>query len=462
MATNAAQRLSNAPRPVTAALKKPVSARSIEERLARLKERRTGVPATTKAKTKVNAVEVPKFRYIDDVTRFLDDMRQSVDETSSLINVQQRMLARLLKPFPEKVAAALSAVKAALTFNISDDAGDKKSYLKRKIDPELTKVVVPNMADLKKQYGLAEDLYEKHRMLEAVGTQMSMQFQEKNRGEAYKQAEDSLKMLKAKVDGELKKVLAFLNEVASKHVPKTFMRYRQAIMQEIEEHVMFESSNQFMYVNTTDDGDLVFTNYIMLVNATNLDGNVTPHLYISIQWIVGEHVQVQVNHEFELPAILLREGGTAVSSVGEAVKAISELLDLEDFATSLGTVPLSTQLKDDPSQISEQMFSYKERISKVNVDQDSITFNLRPGTSNVQAQEMSRPLYLEVKQLFRNSRGVRLRVAISSRAIKFTLVNLAERGQVSLHDAEFLAQKFGLNDSQLRKVVNILNEGDTK
>jgi hypothetical protein len=450
MATNAAQRL-------MAAQSTKVNARSIEEKLARLKARRTGTKAT--ATTKVCAVELPKFRYVDDVTRFLDQMSDEVDEISSLINVQQKMLARLLRPGP-KVVAALQAVRAGMTFNISDDdEGKSKSHLKRKIDPELTKIVVPNLAELKKQYGLAEDLYEKHRTLEAVETQLSMQFSEKNRGDAFAKADESLKQLKAKVDTELKKVLAFLNDVAAKHVPKSFMRYRQGIMQEVEEHVQFESSDQFMYVNTTDEGDLVFTNYILLQNAVNDEGKTTLHLYISIQWIVGAQIQVQINNEFELPAVLMREGGTAVSSVGEAVKAISELLDLEDFATSLGTVPLLTELKNDPSRITENMFSYKEFIKKVDIDMDAITFQLRPGTDIAQAREIATPLYLEVKQLFRNSRNLKLKAKITNKAISFSLNNVAQRGQVALHDAEFLAQKFGLNDSTLRKVVKYLNEG---
>jgi hypothetical protein len=143
------------------------------------------------------------------------------------------------------------------------------------------------------------------------------------------------------------------------------------------------------------------------------------------------------------------------------VKAISELLDLEDFATSLGTVPLSTQLNKDPSQISQNMFSYKEFIKKVDIDVDSITFQLRPGTTKEVVDEIKYPLYTEVKTLFRNSRQVKLRMAINgTKSITFTIVNVAQRGEVSRHDAEFLSDKFGLNDSQLRKVVNILNEGE--
>jgi hypothetical protein len=106
------------------------------------------------------------------------------------------------------------------------------------------------------------------------------------------------------------------------------------------------------------------------------------------------------------------------------------------------------------------MFSYKEFIKKVDIDNDAITFTLRPGTTAEQAREIMSPLYLEVKQLFRNSRSLKLKAQVSSKAIKFTMNNVAQRGAVSLHDLEFLAEKFGLNDQQLRKAVKFLNEGD--
>lgn len=406
---------------------------------------------------KVCAVELPKFRYLDDINRFLDSMAKDIDELGSLAIEQQKLLSYLKEPKTSVKSALLKA--ATFSFDITDDAGDKKTHLRRKIDPELTKVVVPNITKLREQYGLSEDLYERYRTLEAIETQLSMQFPDR-RGEAYNKAEAAIAELKSKVQAKLKEVLEFLNEVAAKHVPKTFVRYREAIMQEVEEHVNFEDSDQFMYVSTTEDGELVFTNYIMLKDAQNDEGRISPHLYISIQWIVGSQIQVQVNHEFELPNILLKEGGEVVSSVGEAVKAISQLLDLEDFSTSLGTVPLSTQLLQDPSKLTPNMFSYKDFIKKVVVDTEKLIFQLRPDVTDEEVNEIKYPLYNEVRQLFKRARKVKLRMKISRKEIEFDIVNVAERGEVSRTDAEFLAHKFGLNEQQVRKVVNILNSGE--
>jgi hypothetical protein len=414
----------------------------------------------TTAAQKVCAVELPKFRYIDDVSRFLDTMREELDELDQVVKIQQEALAYLTKP-KDFIRAAL--VKAAgFSMNITQPEGGSKSHLKRKIDPDLPKFVIPNITKLREQYALTEELYEKHRLLQAVETQVAMQFPDRS-GKEYNNAIGAIKALKDKVGGQLKEVLGFLNKVAAEHVPKTFMKYREAVMQEISEHVFFEDSEQFMYVNTSPDKDLVFTNYILLQNATNDEGKVTPHLYISIQWTVTKSVVVQVNHEFELPAQLMKEGGTDVASAGEAVKAISRLLDLEEFSTSLGALPLATQLRMEPSQITPTMFTYKDFISRIDVDANTITFILRKGTTQEQVDEIKYPLYEEVKALFHRdltkSRKAKLQVKPTKQKITFTLINVAERGEVTNHDAEFLADRFGLDDSRLRKVVNILNEG---
>lgn len=449
MKTNASMRL------------KTTAKTDYSERLQKLKARRAPIqrpfPSTAKkttAATKVMAIELPKFRYISDVTRFLDQMKDEIDDLDSLIKVQQKQLAYLHRPRDTVKAAIVNA--ATFEFTIDPDAGAKKTHLKRKIDPELTKIVVPNIKKLEEQYGLSEDLYEKHRTLESLETQLSMQFPKKNSTEV-NEALSTLRALKNKVGERLKEVLGFLNEVAAEHVPRTFKRYMDAIIQEVQEHVMFESNQVFLYVSATPEGQLVFTSYLMLVNATNDEGEITPHLYISVQWIVGETVHVQINHEYELPNALLKDPGSEVGSVGEAVKEISHLLSLEDFATSLGTVPLATQLKMDPSKVTEGMFTYKSFIKKVSIDADKLVFDLRPGVTTEQLDEIKYPLYQEVKELFKRSRNIKLRMAVTKKAVVFTVINVAEKGEVNVSDAEFLKDKFGINDTQLRKVVNVLN-----
>ena len=41
--------------------------------------------------------------------------------------------------------------------------------------------------------------------------------------------------------------------------------------------------------------------------------------------------------------------------------------------------------------------------------------------------------------------------------LTFNIVKIAEGGEFSQYDAEWLRDKFGLNNTQLRKIVNIIN-----
>lgn len=405
------------------------------------------------------ASDLPKFRYLDDVTRYVDEMAHEVDLLTKVSKKQAQMLASLKSP-AAKVQALLTKA-ASFVFTVGpddDDDKDQRRNLKRKIDPNLVKVVVPNLKKLQERYALAEEFYEKRRSLESVEATLTMQFRNRSEGPAYNEALSSVRALRAKVDAALKEVLGELHEIASGHIPKTFQTYMHAVEEEVQRHVNFEDSNLFLYVHVSDDGEIVFTYYLLLNHAINDEGKVTPHLYIAVQWIVGDkggHVKVYVNHEYELPNKLMREPGTAVSNAGEAVKAISHLLDLEDFSTALGTLPFKHHLAKDPNP---DLFSYKEFVSKVAVDNENMIFKLRRGVGPSQRREIAYQLYQEVKHMLKVPKGAKLKMEISSDQILFNLASVASPGQVNTYQAEWIKDQFGLSDSALRKVVNIINQ----
>lgn len=423
-------------------------------------QRLVGSKIKKRNEVKAVGVELPKFRYLDDAVRYLDQMKEETRETDQIIKQMKKSLAYLLNPKQEIKAALVTAAGMEFVINDDEDAGKaKRSRMRKKINPELIKeIAVPNLNKLKSQYKLSEDLYEKHRTLEAMQTQLAMQFPDR-RGEAFDAAMGSLKSLTDKVASQLKEVLSFLSDVAEEHVPNEFKKYMNAVSAEVSEHVLFEDSNLFLYVHVDSEGELVFTYYMMLINATNDEGRTTPHLYISIQWkVMANEVEAQINHEFENPDKLLKTGGTSVDSAGEAVKAISHLLDLEDFSTSLGTVPLSQQFRKAPDQLDPNMFSFKQFISKLEVDNDELVFKLRKGVTKEQAKEITYQLFQEVKQLIKNSRTAKLKVTYTNKEIRFHIASVAKGLDVSTYDAQFLQERFGLSDAQLRKVVNVINQ----
>jgi hypothetical protein len=239
------------------------------------------------------SIDTPRFRYLDDAIRFLETIGDDARDSDALIRVQQSLLAHLLQP-KDWISASLN---------------------NRKIDPKLSRVVIPSLKRLESQFGLSEELHDRLRLLDAVESQISVQFPDR-KGLPYDEALGVLRSVRKKTETQLDTVLEFLQQIAEKHIPKAFGRFRQAIAQELEQHVEFEKSQQFLYVSIENE-DLVFTNYFLLKDAHSEERTV-PELYISLQWVVGRALYVNLNHEFDLPAQLYRDPGIAAQTLIDA------------------------------------------------------------------------------------------------------------------------------------------------
>lgn len=416
-------------------------------------------------KVTAKGVDLPRFRYLDDYTRFIEQMEEELRDTEQVVQQQQKLLSSLNKDKESMNLARFCS--AAFTFDVTPS--DKKALnrvqkqMKTAIDTTHTKIAIQNLGKLKTQYALAEDLYEKHKTVEAMETQLSLQFPDR-RGEAFKAAQASLAALKGKVAAQLKIVFGYLNEVAAKHVPKEFVNYMDLVGKTVSDHVKFDSSELFLYVSVDKDGTLLFTYYLMLQNAVNDEGRVTPQLYISLQWKLGKggenKVTVQLNHEYEVPNKLAHSGGVDVHTVGDAVKAIGKLLDLQDFSSALGIVPLTLQLKVDPQNLNTHMFSARDMIQSISVDEHYLNFTLRKEANTKEIiGQIAQQLYTDIKGLLKSKAEIFMKPEKkgSATVLSFHIVKKAQAGEFSAHDAEFLRDRFGLTDSAMKKIVNILN-----
>lgn len=410
-----------------------------------------------------NTTEIPKFRYLEDVRKFLNQLGRELDESSQVLVQQQKTLGASL-------LAAKPSVLKAIVFDVTptDNARQREQLktVRTKIDPALTKVVVPNIKKLQSQYNLAEDLYEKYRTVEQVETTLTMSFATR-KGDQYARTMAEVQALKTKIQDQLKLCFAFLNEVAAKHVPQQFMDYVDALAALIEDHVIFKSYQSFLYVSVDPEGDLVFTNYLMLEQVANDEGSIAPHLYVSVQWVLAKvsTISVDLNYEYEVPNKLIGSG-ELVGSVGDAAKAVATMLELENFSSALGVVPLALQLKVDPTSLDPSMFSYQDFISKVIVEENTISFKLRrEASSSETVTEIGAQLYKELKVLMK-PKGVRLTMKQTKIAgvyvLIFVIVKVSEGGEFNQYDMEFMRDKFGLNTQALRKIVQIINRSDSK
>lgn len=256
------------------------------------------------AATREHSLELPKFRYLDDASRFINTLVKAVSATDAKIEAQQKTLASL----------ASKSVKAAVT----------KTTAKK---------LVPGMQKLQAHYDLTSELYERYRSLAAVESQVALQFIDR-RGDGYAKVTSALANLKSKVQDQMRRVLSFASEVADKHVPKQFDECRQAIAQEVENSVRFEDSEQFLYASASPDDQMVFTSYLLLLGAHAADGRKVPTLFISLQWVVGEGYYVQLNQEFQLPEALMR--AEPVEDLQGVCGQLTYLLGDEGFEAEVG------------------------------------------------------------------------------------------------------------------------------
>lgn len=437
--------------------------------------------------------QIPKFRYVSDVQKYLDQLRSEVRDLGQLVKIQQKVVAHLQKPKASILSSLETSARTGLAlvgalrltskelksarfeqFTISDGSEmtnkKVKQLLKKEVDLSLKKVVIPQVKKLQQQYGLAQELHEKYQTLDAVEAQVNMQFAN---ARDVQTALTGVVQLKNEVKLQLQEVLGFLNSVANAHMPPSFKAYVEALAKVLETQVFFDSSKTFLYVHVSEKGSLVFTAYILLENAVDEEGNVTPGLYITVQWNQGTHdqedpfVRIYLDNEFVLPQKLQNSShGTDVQSVGSAVAALKDLLDMENYVSALGLIPLDTLLKVDPKGLSKNLFSVREYLQSVAIDSENnvlrFVFKRVQGVNKSGVEEFAKQLFVELKQILRKSRGTKIRQRAGrigdNWVVDFTVQNVATGSQLNQYDLEFLRQRFGLTDTQIRKVSRIFME----
>ena len=401
--------------------------------------------------------ELPKFRRIEDIQRYLDEVAKDVAISEKMVEQQHKLLSRLLKPTP-KLGQVMAA--AFVEFDVTPGAGSggrrgKGTLDKSVVAPSINKVVIPNLSKLKDQYGLMESLYAQRVLMDSVETQMAMQFPTKVQGPQYEATQGAVKKLRDKIDVQLQKVCTFLSDVAEKHVPKQFVEYVGAVSEAVANRVTFDSSERFLYVSVNDKS-LYFTEYLVLKDAVNEDGKVAPHLYIVVQWCVGRTVEIFVEHEFTPPNQL--EHGDEVRTAHEAMESISHLLDLEGFASAIGRAPLSMNMKVNPNKLTPAMFQSRDFISKILVadDGDEIAFTFKAKLDKETKKQVGYQIFQDFKTMMRN-RKVKLRMKIENAKVTLFVSDVAAGSEVSVNDVEFLKERFGLSDGAVHRISQILN-----
>ena len=338
--------------------------------------------------TKTVNIDLPKFRYLDDVIRVLNNIQ------SELKDIQQLII---------KKQASITTV-------------DKLDYL----------------------YLLSDDINDKVRMLDAVSTQLAMQFSDQHNLSIYAKVSVKLNELRTKAKSQLRDNLAFIALVSKPHLSKANNSYASSIFNLVTREIKNTQAIVSAYCILNNNNKLVTNYYLHLKSSLNNLGFIIPNLYIGLH-IEGKSVCVSLNQEFEIPN---KNSLTDTVKPSEVKSRIHASLHDEQFSTSLN-VPDSNPFN---------IVSYQAAIKSVTVTAKLLTFKL--ADKNLLASNVVSNIYKELVALTRST-GHKVILSTNNLDLNFSFIKTSSCASINSYDLEFMRDKFNLSESKIQKITNL-------
>ncbi len=236
-------------------------------------------------------VELPRFRYLDDVLRFLTRIDKDVSELSKVC-VQRHTLAR----------------KAMANTELGVSAPSKR-----------TLQAVQRLDDV---YNAVHSLNDYRRSVDACETTVNLSFPNQR-----KRALGTCNELRSRIDTLQQQVLTDLNEVSK--CPQ-FSQYLEKIKAQLSTVLSCADMQTYSYVHA-DKQSLCYVYYLVLIDVDNQQQGRAPLLYISMRWTPGQSFIIDVHHEFEVPTRLVTSNTGTSCKPADAFRTIQSLLIKEHF-----------------------------------------------------------------------------------------------------------------------------------
>lgn len=393
-------------------------------------------------------MDIPKFRSVEEIKRWVSGQQDQIRE-------DQQIVDHLVDKLRASCVISKQVRAAGLTIMNITSPGKAK---KKTINLDFPVVKVPNADKLKTHYTVAEKLSEQYKLILNAENEIRMNFKggilKNQTSQSYADVMGSLQKLKSDIEETLRKVFVALAEVAQGHAPREYLDFVDELTTQLSKFsIECDSAKSMTYAALDNEGALVFGGYIILQNAVNDEGRVLPHLYVVVKWTVGGEVEIFVESEFVAPTLL--HHGTVVENLKETVKAIQRQLTLEGFSAQIGNLPVSMQLRTPASGLHKDLFLASEHIKDVKAEPNELIFVLNTSDPDIVTQ-VKTSLYLEVKSMLKKKRSTTVRMKTEGNKLTFTFSNLEHDG-IHPHDLDFLQDKYKLNPTQLRKIVNVMN-----
>lgn len=377
------------------------------------------------------------FRFLDDALRAIEKLN---DEVSTLLSLQ--------KQYQRQTAALFLEVKLP------------SIKLSPELDPTGGHPKIANLDKMRKNYAVVHELWETQNAIAALETKIRVSLANKD-VDVDKAIGELAKVRKRILDG-LQEAFAFLSNLANRHLPEKFQRFDEAMSNILEKSIAYQDSKTFTYIYEVNR-DIVFSTYFQLMKVTDDDGTYFPELYIVTSYRTGNSAEAG-NYVGVLPAfvppsehVLMKK----VDTIKGSIRALNMLLALDNFSTTMGSLPISMLLKDASIGIDRELFLYQQYIKSIRVDEEQVVFVLKPEITDKDiADKIIKSIYQDFKELIRKNRAqphMSIKKAEKCFVLTFFFPVTGDTPPAVEDDVRFLKDRFNLNDTTVKNILRTIN-----
>lgn len=242
---------------------------------------------------------------------------------------------------------------------------------------KLKDFAAPSKVTVDKHVGVIEKLHGNARDLEAVEAMLRQQFSGIKNSKA---ALDAIVELKDSINESIYKAMESLNKMAEKHTPKQILALRDAL----EGHLIdtlpedtYDNIGTLDFINTTENGETVFSSHIQIDNLKNSHGYMFDVYYIILTGVVNKAGAVayfvnalpdeQVPGKYPL--------GKQISSGDELKHRVEFLLSHNDILTELERAPMHVA----HDELSRRGFDKIVGLKGAKIANDALTVEFEKG-----------------------------------------------------------------------------------
>lgn len=379
------------------------------------------------------------YRYVDDALRSLKELSSHVDEILGLQKIYQRQLT------------------AALVLEVTTQP--KSVKLSPESKPNDGKVTIPSIQKMRNNYKVVNDLWEIQSNLDSMAIKIRQSFA--GREEDISKALSELAKLRARTSEGLKDAFKFLRDLAEKSLPPGFKDFNTYIDKIVSKSIAYETSTSYTYVYEVD-GDPVFSTYLHLQHVVDEEAHFYPNLFIITSNRLGTTAPgyyVAVSTEFSPPSadLLIKK----VSTVKEAVRALNMLLSLDNFNSSIGSLPMNVLVNE--RNLKRELFLYQQYVKSIRFGEHAIQFVLKPEVTNREdADKIVIQIIKDFQELVKSTKA-KLNTAIkkgpNSLILTFYIVMKSDAPLAVEDDIAFLRERFQLDETTIGKILKAINAG---